>query len=289
MRRLDAELVARGLVRSRAEAQRAIDEGRVLVEGMPALKAARTVSNQVSIKLVDSEASYVSRGAYKLLGALDAFGIDVTGQLVLDAGASTGGFTQVALERGASRVIAVDVGYGQLAWSLRSDPRVTVLERTNIRNLSPDEIDELADTVVADLSFISLSTVLPALSSLVKPSSFVKPSSLGTPNSSAAGGGQMILMVKPQFEAGREVVSATHGVIKDPQIRAQAIEKVAETALALGWVVSGVAASPLPGPKGNVEYFLWLTHTFVDTALPSLENRQQLADRIHHVVAEGPQ
>lgn len=283
MRRLDAELVARGLARSRAEAQRAIDEGRVLVEGMPARKAARTVSDQISVKLVDSETSYVSRGAYKLLGALDEFGIDLTGQLVLDAGASTGGFTQVALERGASGVIAVDVGYGQLAWSLRSDPRVTVLERTNIRNLSPNEIDELVDTVVADLSFISLSTVLPALSALVKPGVLVNA------NSSANKGGQMILMVKPQFEAGREVVSATHGVIKDPEVRAQAIEKVAETALSLGWVISGVAASPLPGPKGNVEYFLWLTHTFVDTALPSLENRQQLADRIHHVVAEGPQ
>ena len=271
MRRLDAELVARGLVRSRAEAQRAIDEGRVLVDGIPALKAARTVTTQISIKVTESEASYVSRGAYKLLGALDVFGIDLSGQLVLDAGASTGGFTQVALERGASGVIAVDVGYGQLAWSLRSDPRVTVLERTNIRNLLPADIAQLADTVVADLSFISLSTVLPALTSLVKQS------------------GQMILMVKPQFEAGRELVSATHGVIKDPHIRVQAIEKVAETAISLGWSVSGVAASPLPGPKGNVEYFLWLTHTSIDIALPVLENRQQLAERIRQVVAEGPQ
>lgn len=271
MRRLDAELVARGLSRSRAEAQRAIEEGRVLVDGIPALKSARTVSTQISIKLVETESSYVSRGAYKLLGALDEFQIILTDLLVLDAGASTGGFTQVALERGASGVIAVDVGYGQLAWSLRSDPRVTVVERTNIRNLDPSELHELSDVIVADLSFISLSTVLPALSALVKDS------------------GQMILMVKPQFEAGREVVSATHGVIKDPEVRANAISKVAATAADLGWVINGVAASPLPGPKGNVEYFLWLTHTCDETALPALENRQQLAERIRQVVAEGPQ
>lgn len=271
MRRLDAELVARGLARSRAEAQRAIDEGRVLVDGIPALKAARTVTTQISIKLTDTEPSYVSRGAYKLIGALDAFHIDLTGRLVLDAGASTGGFTQVSLERGASGVIAVDVGYGQLAWSLRSDPRVLVLERTNIRSLALSDLNQVPDLVVADLSFISLCTVLPSLSGLVKDS------------------GELLLMVKPQFEVGRQIASATHGVIKDPKDRVEAINKVTSTAIDLGWTVSGVAASPLPGPKGNVEYFLWLTHTSAQSPLPSEENREQLAEHIQTVVAEGPQ
>jgi len=271
VRRLDAELVARGLARSRAEAHRFIEEGRVLVDGMPALKPARSVSTQISIKIVDSEKSYVSRGAHKLVGALNTFDIDLAGKVVLDAGASTGGFTEVALERGAKHVIAVDVGYGQLAWSLRSDPRVTVMERTNIRNLQVTDLSDHPDVVVADLSFISLVTVLPSLIATL------------------SGGGQMILMVKPQFEAGRILVSANHGVIKDPQVRVDCVLKVALAASELGWTMRGVSASQLPGPKGNVEYFLWLTHTDTPTAVLSEENKEELLNSITKTVMEGPQ
>jgi len=271
VRRLDAELVARGLARSRAEAHRAIEEGRVLVDGIPSLKPARSVSTQISIKLVDSGKSYVSRGAYKLIGALDTFAIDLTGKLVLDAGASTGGFTEVALERGARGVVAVDVGYGQLAWSLRSDPRVTVKERTNVRSLTEVDLDQRPDVVVADLSFISLVTVLPALAATLKNS------------------GEMLLMVKPQFEAGRQLASANHGVIRDPEVRADCVLKVALAAADLGWGVQAVSASPLPGPKGNVEYFLWLTHTGASGSVPGVENREELLRRITKAVVEGPQ
>jgi 23S rRNA (cytidine1920-2'-O)/16S rRNA (cytidine1409-2'-O)-methyltransferase len=195
----------------------------------------------------------------------------LTGKLVLDAGASTGGFTEVALERGARAVVAVDVGYGQLAWSLRSDPRVTVMERTNVRNLPEVDLDQSPDVVVADLSFISLITVLPALTATLK------------------GSGEMVLMVKPQFEAGRQLVSANHGVIRDPEVRVDCVLKVALAAVNLGWRVQAVSASPLPGPKGNVEYFLWLTHTAGSEAVPSEENREQLLTRITRAVVEGPQ
>lgn len=246
-------------------------DGQVLVDGMPALKPARMVSDQISIKAVGTEKTYVSRGAFKLIGALDAFNLDIAGQVVLDAGASTGGFTEVALERGAKLVISVDVGYGQLAWTLRSHPSVIVMERTNIRNLSAEDLPSLPTVVVADLSFISLTTVLPNLTQLVDPM------------------GQMLLMVKPQFEAGKDLVSAHHGVIRDPRVRAAAVHAVAQKAMDLGWHVSGVSASPLPGPKGNVEYFLWLTHTMPHSTLPQSPYAQQLEQWIDHVVEEGPQ
>jgi 23S rRNA (cytidine1920-2'-O)/16S rRNA (cytidine1409-2'-O)-methyltransferase len=271
MRRLDAELVVRGLARSRAEAHSAILDGHVLVDGMPSLKPARMVTDQISIKVLDTSKTYVSRGALKLIGALNALHVDLAGQVVLDAGASTGGFTEVALERGAKLVISVDVGYGQLAWSLRSHPSVVVMERTNIRNLSPEELPSLPTVIVADLSFISLTTVLPALTQLVDPL------------------GQMLLMVKPQFEAGKDLVNASHGVIRDPQVRAAAVLTVARKAIDLDWNVTGVTASPLPGPKGNVEYFLRLTHTMPDSTLPESLNTQQLEQLIFRVVEEGPQ
>jgi 23S rRNA (cytidine1920-2'-O)/16S rRNA (cytidine1409-2'-O)-methyltransferase len=271
VRRLDAELVARGLARSRAEAHRAIEEGRVLVDGIPSMKPARTVSAEISVKLVSTEKSYVSRGAFKLIGALDTFGIDLSGKVVLDAGASTGGFTEVALERGANHVIAVDVGYGQLAWSLRSDSRVTVMERTNVRSLLASDLVNVPDVIVADLSFISLVTVLPALSGVLGES------------------GEMILMVKPQFEAGRDLVSINHGVIRDPQVRADCVLKVALAASDLGWRMQEVSASPLPGPKGNVEYFLWLTHIDQPASLLNQGSKEELLNRITKAVAEGPQ
>lgn len=244
-RRLDAELVRRRLVTSREQAQDAIAEGRVTVGGVVATKAATQVDDAAAIEVqVGEQSSYVSRGAYKLIGALDAFGIDVGGMRALDAGASTGGFTQVLLERGAAQVIAVDVGYGQLAWPVRSQPAVTVLERTNVRHLTASDLPYPPDLVVADLSFISLTVVLPALVEV------------------AGAGADLLLMVKPQFEVGKENVG--HGVVTDPKLRRQAVEHVAQAGIELGLQVRGVTASPLPGPKGNVEYFLWMTKSGSD-------------------------
>lgn len=236
--RIDAELVRRGLARSRQHAAELIDAGRVSVDGMPATKPATAVASTARLTVAGAERSWVSRGAHKLIGALDAFGITVTGRRCLDAGASTGGFTEVLLDRGAAAVVAVDVGYGQLAWSLRTDPRVTAVERTNVRHLAPADIGAPAELVVADLSFISLTTVLPALISCAAPDA------------------DMVPMVKPQFEVGRAQVGS--GVVADPQLRAGAVMTVAECARQLGWHTVGVSASPLPGPSGNVEYFLHL-------------------------------
>jgi 23S rRNA (cytidine1920-2'-O)/16S rRNA (cytidine1409-2'-O)-methyltransferase len=184
--------------------------------------------------------AYVSRGGHKLAGALDAFGYDATGKRALDAGASTGGFTDVLLRRGASHVVAVDVGYGQLAWSLQSDSRVTVVDRTNVRALQPEQVGAPVDLVVADLSFIPLGLVLPALVRCATPDADVLP------------------MVNPQFEVGKQRLPSG-GVVRDPALRAEAVRHVAAQAAELGLGVRGVTASPLRGPSGNVEYFLWLT------------------------------
>ena len=237
MRRLDAELVRRHLARSREDAKALIDAGRVVVEGFVADKAARQVSEQASVIVSGDTQAWVSRGAYKLLGALDAFqraDLLVEGRRCLDAGASTGGFTQVLLERGAAHVIAADVGYGQLHWSLRTDSRVTVLDRCNVRGLSSSDVGGAVDLVVADLSFISLTLVLPALAEVVSPS------------------GDMVVMVKPQFEVGAARLGA-NGVVTDRSARAWAVTHVASAAKALGWPAGDLVASPLPGPAGNHE------------------------------------
>jgi 23S rRNA (cytidine1920-2'-O)/16S rRNA (cytidine1409-2'-O)-methyltransferase len=240
--RLDAELVRRGLARSREQAAELVHAGRVRVGGQTASKPATAVDPGTPLVVADSPTGpdYVSRGGHKLAGALDAFAdLRVEGRRCLDAGASTGGFTDVLLRRGAASVVAVDVGYGQLAWSLRTDERVTVVDRTNVRSLTPEQIGGPADLVVADLSFISLGLVLPALAAC------------------SARGGDLLPMVKPQFEVGRGQVAAG-GVVRDPALRARAILDVAAAAATLGYGVAGVTASPLPGPSGNVEYFLWL-------------------------------
>src|SRR5437763_942687 len=238
--RLDAELVRRGLARSREHAQALVSAGRVRVGGMLATKPATGVDGGASVQvLAEAGDDYVSRGAHKLAGALDQLGGPVVAdRRCLDAGASTGGFTDVLLRRGAREVVAVDVGYGQLAWSLRTDDRVRLLERTNVRSLTPELVGPV-DLTVADLSFISLTLVLPALLTCTEDD------------------GDALLMVKPQFEAGREAVGAG-GVVREPAVRAAAVERVAGSALDLGWGTAGVTASPLPGPAGNVEYFLWL-------------------------------
>lgn len=243
--RLDAELVRRGLARSRHQAAALVEAGRVRVGGHTATKPATQVDLGAPV-LVAAEAAddgYVSRGGTKLAGALAAFeprGLVVRGRRCLDAGASTGGFTDVLLRHGAAAVVAVDVGYGQLAWSLRTDPRVTVVERTNVRHLTLADIGARpAELVVADLSFISLRLVLRALVSV------------------AASDADHVLMVKPQFEVGRDRLGAG-GVVRDPELRAAAVTAVVEAAAGLGLGGCGVVASPLPGPSGNVEYFVWL-------------------------------
>jgi 23S rRNA (cytidine1920-2'-O)/16S rRNA (cytidine1409-2'-O)-methyltransferase len=239
--RLDAELVRRGMARSREQAAALIEAGRVEVRGSVASKAAAMVDPADALHVTGEPVGdeYVSRGGHKLAGALAAFvpdGLVVTGRRCLDAGASTGGFTDVLLRNGAARVVAVDVGYGQLAWPLRNHPRVRVFERTNVRTLTPELIEGQVELTVADLSFISLRLVLPALV--------------------ACTDGDLVLMVKPQFEVGKERVGSG-GVVRDPAVRADAVIEVAQVAAGLGVGVAGVTVSPLPGPSGNVEFFVW--------------------------------
>jgi 23S rRNA (cytidine1920-2'-O)/16S rRNA (cytidine1409-2'-O)-methyltransferase len=261
--RLDTELVRRGLARSREQAAELITAGRVAVGGQAAIKAATQVGQDAAITVEDPVAGpdYASRGGRKLEGALAAFAdLAVAGRRCLDAGASTGGFTDVLLRAGAAHVVAVDVGYGQLAWSLRSDPRVTVLDRVNVRRLTPEQVAPAPRLVTADLSFISLTLVLPALAACAAPDA------------------DFVLLVKPQFEVGKGNVGAG-GVVRDPALRAAAVESVAAAALQAGLGVAGVVASPLPGPSGNVEYFLWLRR-----AAPPLDHAA-----LQQAIAEGPQ
>jgi 23S rRNA (cytidine1920-2'-O)/16S rRNA (cytidine1409-2'-O)-methyltransferase len=264
--RVDAELVRRGLARSRQQAAELIGAGRVTINGMPAAKPATAIAVSAALTVEgDDERTWVSRGAHKLIGALDAFGLAVDDRRCLDAGASTGGFTEVLLDRGAGEVVAADVGYGQLAWSLRNDPRVVVLERTNVRDLNADTIGGPVDVVVADLSFISLATVLPALTSCASDDADIVP------------------MVKPQFEVGKDRVGAG-GVVSDPQLRADAVLAVARRAAELRWQTVAATASPLPGPSGNVEYFLHLRAR----AEAPLQG-ELLEQAVRQAVAEGPQ
>jgi 23S rRNA (cytidine1920-2'-O)/16S rRNA (cytidine1409-2'-O)-methyltransferase len=242
--RLDAELVRRGLARSREHASELIDAGRVTVSGARAGKPATGVTTDVAIVVAGDPGrpDFVSRGGHKLAGALDVFepaGLAVRDRRCLDAGASTGGFTDVLLRRGAREVVAVDVGYGQLAWRLRQDERVVVHDRTNVRDLSLAVVGEPVDLVVGDLSFISLVLVLDALLSVTAPE------------------GDLALMVKPQFEVGKDRVGKG-GVVRDPALRTEAVLGVVAAAELRGWGTVMVAPSPLPGPSGNVEFFVWL-------------------------------
>ena len=254
----------RGLARSRDHAARLVSDGRVRVAGRPASKPATgvTTGDPILVTEADGPDEYVSRGGHKLAGALDAFaatGLTVRGKRCLDAGASTGGFTDVLLRRGAAHVVAVDVGYGQLAWALRQDERVSVHDRTNVREISAEVIGGPVDLVAADLSFISLTLVLGALVACATPEA------------------DLVLMVKPQFEVGKERVGKG-GVVRDPALRAEAVRTVADAARGHGLGVCGIAASPLPGPSGNVEYFVWL-----EAGAPPLD--PAMLDR---AVEEGP-
>jgi len=263
--RLDAELVRRGMARSRDHAADLIRSGRVLVSGQVAGKAATAVDPAAPLLVTDDveDENWASRGAHKLIGALDAFpDVSPAGRRCLDAGASTGGFTDVLLRRGAAQVVAVDVGYGQLIWRLQNDERVHIFDRTNVRTMAAADIGGPAELIVADLSFISLSLVLPALTACAGP------------------GADLVPMVKPQFEVGKERLGAG-GVVRDPNLRAETVADVAAAAGRLGWGVAGVVASPLPGPSGNVEFF---AHLRADAPV----DPDRTAAMIRTAIEEGP-
>ncbi|MGV8041671.1 MAG: TlyA family RNA methyltransferase [Thermoanaerobaculaceae bacterium] len=238
--RLDQALLDRGLAPSRARAQSLILAGVVRVDGEVADKAGRPVDHDATITVDAPDHPWVSRGGVKLAAALDAFHLDPSGRRCLDVGASTGGFTHVLLERGAASVVAVDVGRGQLDWRLRQDPRVEVRDGINARFLTPQELSGPFELVVVDVSFISLRLVLPALRSLLAPE------------------GNLVALVKPQFEVGRGQVGKG-GVVRDPAAREAAIVSVIAAAGEQGLALRGRLASPLPGPAGNVEELVWLT------------------------------
>jgi len=239
--RLDKLLLDRGLVASRERARSLIMTGGVLVRGQPQTKPGTLLDPAVEITLRAEDHPYVSRGALKLIKGLDSFAIDPAGQVALDIGASTGGFSDVLLRRGAARVYAIDVGYGQLAWSIRQDPRVVVLERHNVRTIELDLVPEPCDLAVIDVSFISLTLVLPRVAELLR----------------APSGKPIVALVKPQFEVGRELVGKG-GVVRDPAARRGAVDKVRAWASAHGFVAGEDVESPITGPAGNVEYLLLL-------------------------------
>lgn len=273
--RLDAELVRRRLARSREHAAELIAAARVTVSGQTAVKPATAVdpTAPLLVRPDTADENWASRGAHKLIGALDTFqDVQVRGRRCLDAGASTGGFTDVLLRRGAGVVVAVDVGYGQLIWRLQDDDRVRVHDRTNVRSLTPDDIGGRVQLTVCDLSFISLTVVMPALLACTEPD------------------GDLVLMVKPQFEVGRQRLGAG-GVVRDHALRADAVAGVVDAAAALGWELAGVVASPLPGPSGNVEYFVHLRAAEARTWPPGVEStggQLTVPERISMAVARGP-
>ncbi len=283
--RLDAELVRRGLARSRRHAGELIADGRVHVDGAVASKSAASVDADQPIEVAadDLGPQYASRAGHKLAGVLDALGPDgprIAGRRCLDAGASTGGFTDVLLRRGAAHVVAVDVGHDQLVPWLRKDPRVTARDGVNVRHLRAADVDPPPDLVVGDLSFISLTLVLPALADVVAP------------------GGDLLLMVKPQFEVGRERLGAG-GVVREPALRVDAVLGIASAAQRRGLDVRDVVASALPGPGGNVEYFVWLAAPGVPDGDARVGGTGQdvphhdgpaadLRTLVEHAVATGP-
>jgi len=260
-RRLDVELVRRGLVPSRTRAVEAIDAGRVLVGGAPASTPARQVDGGEAIAVLAEEgSSYVSRGGHKLAGGLDAFALEVPGRRAVDLGASTGGFTDCLLQRDAAHVYAIDVGRAQIAWSLRQDPRVTVMERTNVSDLERGALDPRPDLCVADLSFISLCTVAPQLVAL---------------NTDDA---DFVLLVKPQYEAGRARVGR-RGIVRDPAVHASVLREVVAGLDTAGLGVSAVSPSPLRGADGNVEFFVHARRGRASVAAAAIDAAVQ---RVHH-------
>jgi 23S rRNA (cytidine1920-2'-O)/16S rRNA (cytidine1409-2'-O)-methyltransferase len=237
--RIDKAVVERGLAPSRERAQALIAEGKVYVNDFPVTKAAAMVEQSASIKLKGEDIPYVSRGGLKLKGALDHFGISCADKVAMDIGASTGGFTDCLLQEGARRVYAVDVGYGQFDWKLRNDPRVVLMERTNIRNLPRDTVEEPVELAVIDVSFISLRLVMPRVREFLAP------------------GGEVVALIKPQFEVGKGEVGKG-GIVRESEKREAAVRDVREAMEALGLVTIGVMESPITGQKGNIEYLIYL-------------------------------
>lgn len=239
--RLDVLLVERGLIESRAKAQAIIMSGEVYVDGQKADKPGASYGDEVQIEVRGGHCPYVSRGGLKLEKALRDFGVDPTGYVCSDSGASTGGFTDCLLQQGAKKVFAIDVGYGQLAWKIRSDPRVVTMERTNIRYVTPEQLGEPLDLSVIDVSFISLKLVLPAIKALLRPET-----------------GQVLCLIKPQFEAGKEKVGKK-GVVRDPAVHREVLEAFVATARDLGFTILNLTFSPVKGPEGNIEFLAHLT------------------------------
>ena len=233
--RLDVLLVQRGLCDSRSRAQALIMSGEVYVEGQKCDKAGTAVDSEANIEVRGNHCPYVSRGGLKLEKALRDFGVDPTGYVCSDSGASTGGFTDCLLQKGAKKVFAIDVGYGQLAWSIRTDPRVVCMERTNIRYVTPEQLGESLDLSVVDVSFISLKIVLPAIKALLKPT------------------GQVLCLIKPQFEAGKDKVGKK-GVVRDPAVHAEVLQNFLSLAKELEFTVRNLTFSPVKGPEGNIEF-----------------------------------
>lgn len=235
--RLDMLLVQRGLAPSREKAKAMIMEGNVFVAGQREDKAGSAFDTQVEIEVRGNTLKYVSRGGLKLEKAMQNFGIDLQGKVCMDIGASTGGFTDCMLQNGARKVYAVDVGYGQFAWALRQDPRVVCMEKTNIRYVKPEDIGDVLDFASADVSFISLTKVLPTAKELLSPE------------------GEMVCLIKPQFEAGREKVGKK-GVVRDPKVHKEVIDKILSFAGEMGFCIRNLDFSPIKGPEGNIEYLV---------------------------------
>lgn len=257
--RLDILLVQRGYFDSRAKAQAVIMSGDVYVDGQKADKAGVSYDIEAPIEVRGSVCPYVSRGGLKLEKALRDFGVDPTGYVCSDSGASTGGFTDCLLQQGAKKVFAIDVGYGQLAWKIRSDERVVVMERTNIRHVTPEQLGEPLDLSVVDVSFISLKLVLPVIKTLLRPQS-----------------GQVLCLIKPQFEAGKEKVGKK-GVVRDPAVHQEVLEDFAALAKSLEFTICDLTFSPVKGPEGNIEFLGHLTLAEGEDRVPDLADLVQQA------------
>jgi len=236
--RLDILLVERGFAESRQRAVALILAGKVQVDGCQASKAGQRVSADANVELLAQDETYVSRGGFKLASALDGFSIEVGHLVAMDVGVSTGGFTDCLLQRGAKKVYAIDVGYGQLGWQIRQDPRVVILERCNVRYLTTEQVSEQVDLAVIDTSFISLTKVIPKVLEFVK------------------GGGKLLALIKPQFEVGRGQVGKG-GVVRDPELHRQVVREIEQFCESQGMEVRGVKESSLLGPKGNREFFIY--------------------------------
>ena len=253
-KRLDVLLVEQGYAENRTKAQAIIMSGNVYVEGQKADKPGTSFEETVAIEVRGAACPYVSRGGLKLEKALRNFGVDPTGYVCSDSGASTGGFTDCLLQQGASKVFAIDVGYGQLDWKIRSDPRVVVMERTNVRYVTPEQLGEPLDLSVIDVSFISLRIVLPVIKTFLKPEK-----------------GQVLCLIKPQFEAGKEKVGKK-GVVREPSVHKEVLDGFVDLTKEIGFTILGLTFSPVKGPEGNIEFLAHLTLEDKPGIEPDTEN-----------------